>query len=106
MDAYFLQGGLLLEVKINREIRDYSEAVYFGLNLRQFVFSVLACGIAVGLYFLLNNNYTSVIPYDMEQQRKEIREFLDDLTTRDQKMFEVVITVMHTANTLEELNCA
>ncbi len=51
-----------------------------------------------------NNNYTSVIPYDMEQQRKEIREFLDDLTSRDQKMFKVVITVMHTADTLEELN--
>lgn len=42
-----------LEVKINREIRDYSEAVYFGLNLCQFVFSILACGVAVGLYFLL-----------------------------------------------------
>lgn len=42
-----------MEVKINREIRDYSEAVYFGLNLRQFIFSILACGIAVGLYFLL-----------------------------------------------------
>ncbi len=42
-----------MEVKINREIRDYSEAVYFGLNLRQFIFSVLACGVAVGLYFLL-----------------------------------------------------
>ena len=42
-----------MEIKINREIRNYSEAVYFGLNLRQFVFSVLACGIAVGLYFLL-----------------------------------------------------
>ena len=51
-----------------------------------------------------NNNYTSIIPYDMEQQRKEIREFLDDLTTRDQKMFKVVITVMHTADTLEQLN--
>ena len=51
-----------------------------------------------------NNNYTSVIPYDLEQQRKEIREFLDDLTTRDQKMFKVVLTVMHTADTLEELN--
>ena len=51
-----------------------------------------------------NNNYTSIIPYDMEQQRKEIREFLDDITTRDQKMFKVVITVMHTADTLEELN--
>ena len=52
----------------------------------------------------MNNNYTSIIPYDMEQQRKEIREFLDDLTTRDQKMFKVVMTVMHTADTLEQLN--
>lgn len=42
-----------MEIKINREIRDYSEAVYFGLSLRQFIFSVLACGIAVGMYFLL-----------------------------------------------------
>ena len=42
-----------MEIKINREIRDYSEAVYFGLNLRQFIFSVLACGVAAGLYFLL-----------------------------------------------------
>lgn len=42
-----------MEVKINREIRDYSEAVYFGLNLRQFIFSILACGVAVGLFFLL-----------------------------------------------------
>ena len=42
-----------MEVKINREIRDYSEAVYFGLNLRQFIFSILACGVVVGLYFLL-----------------------------------------------------
>ena len=40
-------------MKINREIRDYTEAVYFGLSLRQFIFSVLACGVAVGLYFLL-----------------------------------------------------
>ena len=42
-----------MEIQINREIRNYSEAVYFGLSLRQFVFSVLACGVAVGLYFLL-----------------------------------------------------
>ena len=26
--------------------------MFFGLSLRQFVFSVLACGVAVGLYFL------------------------------------------------------
>lgn len=51
-----------------------------------------------------NNNYTSVIPYDMEQQRKEIREFLDDITSRDQKMFKVILTILHTADTLEQLN--
>ncbi len=48
-----LLGDDLLEVKINREIRDYTESVYFGLSLRQFIFSVLACGVAVLLYFLL-----------------------------------------------------
>ena len=42
-----------LEVKINREIREYTEAMFFGLSMRQFVFSVLACGVAVALYFFL-----------------------------------------------------
>ena len=42
-----------LEVKINREIRDYTESMFFGLSLRQFFFSLVACGVAVGLYFLL-----------------------------------------------------
>ena len=42
-----------MEVKINREIRQYTESVFFGLSLRQFVFSVLAVGVAVALYFLL-----------------------------------------------------
>jgi hypothetical protein len=42
-----------MEVKINREIRNYTESMFFGLSLRQFIFSVLACGVAVGLYFLL-----------------------------------------------------
>lgn len=41
------------EVKINREIRDYTESMFFGLSLRQFIFSVMACGVAVGVYFLL-----------------------------------------------------
>ena len=40
-----------MEVKINREIRDYTESMFFGLSLRQFLFSVLAVGAAVGLYF-------------------------------------------------------
>ena len=42
-----------MEVKINREIKDYTESVYFGLSLRQFIFAILACGVAVGLYFIL-----------------------------------------------------
>lgn len=41
-----------MEVKINKEIRDYTESVYFGLSLRQFIFSILACGVAVVLYFV------------------------------------------------------
>lgn len=36
-----------MEVKINREIRNYTESMFFGLSLRQFIFSVLACGVAV-----------------------------------------------------------
>lgn len=43
-----------MEVKINREIRDYHESMFMGLSLRQTVFSVLAIAVAVGLYFWLN----------------------------------------------------
>ena len=42
-----------MEVKINREIRNYTESMFFGLSMRQFIFSVLACSVAVGLYFIL-----------------------------------------------------
>ena len=41
-----------MEVKINREIRDYTESMFFGLSLRQFIFSALACVVAVATYFL------------------------------------------------------
>ncbi len=47
------EKGKSMEVKINREIRNYTEAMFFGLSLRQFIFSVCACVVAVGLYFLL-----------------------------------------------------
>ena len=43
-----------MEVKINREIRNYTESMFFGLSMRQFVFSVLAILVAVGLYFLIS----------------------------------------------------
>jgi hypothetical protein len=44
-----------MEVKINREIRDYQEAIFFGLSLRQLAFSLLAVAVAVGVYFGLRN---------------------------------------------------
>jgi hypothetical protein len=44
-----------------------------------------------------NNNFSAVVPYDMELQRKESKEFLDDLTTRDQRMMFAVITMVITA---------
>lgn len=50
-----------------------------------------------------NNNWSSIIPYDMEQQRNDSKEFLDDLTLRDQRMFLVVITVVITDDTKEKL---
>ena len=50
-----------------------------------------------------NNNFSAQIPYDLEQQRKELKEFLDDLTTRDQRMMLAVITLVVTADTKEML---
>ena len=50
-----------------------------------------------------NNNFSAVIPYDMEAQRKEAKEFLDDLTVRDQKMMFANITLVHLADSKEEL---
>ena len=42
-----------MEVKINKDIREFSESIFFGLTMRQFIFSLLACIVAVILYFLL-----------------------------------------------------
>ena len=42
-----------MEVKVNREIRDYTESVFFGMSLRQCIFAALAVAAAVGLYFWL-----------------------------------------------------
>lgn len=44
-----------MEIKINKEIKDYHESMFFGLSARQFVCSVLAVGMAVGSYFGLRN---------------------------------------------------
>jgi hypothetical protein len=51
-----------------------------------------------------SNNFSAVVPYDMEQQRKESKEFLDDLTTRDQRMMFAVLTMVHIADSKEQLD--
>ena len=50
------------------------------------------------------NNFSAIVPYDMELQRKESKEFLDDLITRDQRMMLGVITMVIMADSLDELN--
>ena len=50
-----------------------------------------------------NNNFSAIIPYDMEQQRNDSKEMLDDLTLRDQRMFLGVITIVITDETKEKL---
>ena len=42
-----------MEIKIPKEVRDYHENIFFGLNTRQFICSVLAVGVVVGIYFAL-----------------------------------------------------
>ena len=51
-----------------------------------------------------SSNFSAVIPYDMELQRKESKEFLDDLTTRDQRMMFAVMTIVLTADTKGQLD--
>ena len=42
-----------IDIKIPKEVRDYHENIFFGLNTRQFICSVLAVAAAVGIYLLL-----------------------------------------------------
>lgn len=50
------------------------------------------------------NNFTATVPYELEQLRAEAKEFLDDLTVRDQRMMFAVVTLVHVADTLDQLN--
>lgn len=46
-----------MEVKINKDIREYTENIFFGLSMRQFIFSIMACLVAVILYFCLRDYF-------------------------------------------------
>lgn len=52
------------------------------------------------------NNFSANIPYELEQSRADTREYLDDLTNRDQRMIFAVVTLVHLANTKEQLDAA
>ena len=44
-----------MEIRINKEIKDYHESLFMGLSMRQFICSLGAVGAAVGIYFGLSN---------------------------------------------------
>ena len=44
-----------MEIRINKEIKDYHESLFMGLSMRQFMCSLGAVGAAVGIYFGLSN---------------------------------------------------
>ena len=46
-----------MQLKINKEIKDYTESIFFGLNMRQCFFSVVACLVAIGIYFLFIDKF-------------------------------------------------
>ena len=52
---FFMEKGESMEVKINKDIRNYTESMFFGLSLRQFIFSAIAVAVAVFLYFVLKS---------------------------------------------------
>ena len=45
-----------MEIRINREVRNYHESIFFGLSARQFGCSLGAVAVAVGVYFLLKDH--------------------------------------------------
>lgn len=51
-----------------------------------------------------NNNFAAAVPYDYEQQRAGTTEMIHDLTSNNQRMFQVTITLVHTADSKEQLD--
>lgn len=51
-----------------------------------------------------NNNFSAQPPYDMTQMREEMTDFMTDLTMRDQRMMLGLITLVHVADSLKQLD--
>ena len=45
-----------MEVKINKEIRNYTESMFFGLSMRQFFFALIGVAVAVLMYFTMKSS--------------------------------------------------
>ena len=54
--VFFVRKGVILEVKINKEIRNYTESMFFGLSMRQFFFALIGVAVAVLMYFTLKSS--------------------------------------------------
>lgn len=51
-----------------------------------------------------NHNFSAETPYEMQQMRQEMKALLDDLTSRDQRMVLVLVTLVHLADSYAQLN--
>ena len=51
-----------------------------------------------------NNNFTASLPFHYENRRKELNEYYDDLNNRNQRMYLGLVTVLHFADSKEELD--
>ena len=51
-----------------------------------------------------SGNFTAEIPYDLQQRAAELKEFMDDLTSRDQRMLFATVSLVIMSDTLEELD--
>ncbi len=51
-----------------------------------------------------NNNFSAEIPYEFRQMREVVAEYQDDITLNDQRIMLTTTTIIHMADTLEQLN--
>lgn len=50
-----------------------------------------------------HDNYSQQIPFNMQQKRKIVEEWMDDVNNSDQHVFFCMVSMLHTADSLEEL---
>lgn len=94
-----------MEIKINREIRNYTESMFFGLSMRQFIFAVAGCGILEAFierivvykdsfdwHLRINDNSNNTIPKEYESEFEEAVSIIDAPDTIDQSEDKLLIT--------------